>query len=548
MSLPLHCINPDCPAPYPQPPHHKFCQRCGTALVLQQRYTPLQRLGSGGFAAIYTVWDAQHQNEKVLKVLTVAAEKALQLFAQEAVVLRSLHHPGVPSVEPNSFFAATTPGGGKLYCLVMEKIVGQNLEDLLHARYPSGCPELLVYEWLVQATAILEVLHRRQIVHRDIKPSNLMLREGSGQIVLIDFGGAKQIDSAPSSTRLFSSGYSPPEQIGGGGVEPTADIYALSRTAIHLLTARYPSELEDLATGRLHWRPLVRIEPGFADLLDAMGAPEARERPASTRALQQRLARLSALRQRSRQQARTRTRQVWRDRLAPWRQRLRHWSLRLRRGVAAVSFAVLDTLWGAVLSGSSAIAGLLVGGLVLQTSNGGREFARALAVLLHEVGALEIATDEAVLPFAIAGFCTVWGLAEARHVQPRHHPVWAGLSGSLGYTLGWLLWTNLPYTLLYRLGALAIATASFAVAGLGLPSHFWLHCGTALSGTALLFWGLWQQGWCDAEILAAAIAFENLWLSLGLGTLLAIALGTSLGVSTYTLVPLARWLQRQRSR
>ncbi|NJL01259.1 MAG: hypothetical protein HC910_12135 [Spirulinaceae cyanobacterium SM2_1_0] len=66
----------------------------------------------------------------------------------------------------------------------------------------------------------------------------------------------------------------------------------------------------------------------------------------------------------------------------------------------------------------------------------------------------------------------------------------------------------------------------------------------ALVGVAALFWGLVTQSGLTFELLVQAIAFENLWLSVGLTTTAAIALGLSLGLSYYLLVPLARWLQR----
>ncbi|MGH7999272.1 MAG: 4-Cys prefix domain-containing protein, partial [Brasilonema sp.] len=94
----VHCINSDCPRPYPQPWGSKFCHTCGAPVHLLDRYVPLQRLGSGGFAQIYTVWDQNTQTEKVLKVLMESSPKALELFAQEAAVLRGLRHPGVPRV------------------------------------------------------------------------------------------------------------------------------------------------------------------------------------------------------------------------------------------------------------------------------------------------------------------------------------------------------------------------------------------------------------------------------------------------------------------
>ncbi|MEM6753861.1 MAG: 4-Cys prefix domain-containing protein, partial [Cyanobacteria bacterium P01_C01_bin.38] len=78
----IHCVNPNCSRPYPQPWGNKFCLACGAKLQLQDRFIPLERLGSGGFARIYTVWDVEKQTEKVLKVLVETSPKALELFAQ----------------------------------------------------------------------------------------------------------------------------------------------------------------------------------------------------------------------------------------------------------------------------------------------------------------------------------------------------------------------------------------------------------------------------------------------------------------------------------
>ncbi|MFN9940668.1 MAG: protein kinase domain-containing protein, partial [bacterium] len=104
------------------------------------------------------------------------------------------------------------------------------------------------------------------------------------QLVLIDFGGAKQFSGgilrSPSpSTRLFSSGYSPPEQITGGNVGPAADFYALGRTMIELLTGKYPQELEDPITGELNWRKWCNVNIQLADLLDEMIQADVRSRP-----------------------------------------------------------------------------------------------------------------------------------------------------------------------------------------------------------------------------------------------------------------------------
>lgn len=308
--LSVHCINPDCQRPYPQPWGNKFCNSCGAPLQLLDRYVPLQPLGSGGFAQIYTVWDEKTQTEKVLKVLVEDSPKALELFTQEAAVLCSLQHPGVPKVDADGYFHINlfSPKPHQLPCLVMEKINGQTLEEILK-KYPQGCAEDLVLNWFAQTVQILQELHKRQIIHRDIKPSNLMLGsspivspvEGEiegDRLVLIDFGGAKQFSpsklrSQSSSTRLFSSGYSPPEQVIGGIVGPNADFYALGRTMIELLTGKYPLELEDQQTGKLRWRTTIKVNPQLADLLDEMVQEDVRSRPANAAIIQKRLAKIS---------------------------------------------------------------------------------------------------------------------------------------------------------------------------------------------------------------------------------------------------------------
>lgn len=289
LSPARHCIAPHCPAPYPQPANHRFCQQCGSPLVLQNRYLPRSRLGEGGFANIYTVWDEQAQQEQVLKVLTYEDEVAVKLFTQEALVLRQLNHPGIPRVGIESFFTVKTPQQ-TVYCLVMEKIRGDTLEMILERDYPQGCPEALVRSWLWQVTDILKLLHHNGIIHRDIKPANLMRRADTGQIVLIDFGGAKQLDHRDRSTRVFSSGYSPPEQVVGRTVQPTVDIYALGRTLIHLLTGRYPGDLQETPEGQLLWqRADLDVSSDLAQLLNAMIALDIRDRPPTAATVQRQL-------------------------------------------------------------------------------------------------------------------------------------------------------------------------------------------------------------------------------------------------------------------
>ncbi|MDY7013392.1 MAG: serine/threonine-protein kinase, partial [Cyanobacteriota bacterium] len=558
MSIPSpsHCINPHCPAPYPQPGHHKFCLRCGTSLRLCDRYIPLHRLGTGGFATIYTVWDLQTDRERVLKVLAVTSPKALKLFEQEAVVLASLRHSGIPKVEPHSFFLVAVPQQQPLYCLVMEKILGPTLEDVLTKYFPQGCPEELVLDWLCQAAEILEVLHRCQIIHRDIKPSNLMLRgfelpdpavpectKGVGsQLVLIDFGGAKQKGKRDSSTRLFSSGYSPPEQMAGQFVEPAADIYALGRTAIHLLTGKHPVDLEDVHSGALSWRSQVSASPGLAKLLDEMVQWEANDRPQNVREVRRRLAEIPGTplhRSARTRQTIARIEAIARQQSAKVAQTGQKWA-------TAIAAAVADTtreMWGAAIG---AVCGTLLGFFLADLTPLGLQFAQLVETYIPRVlTGVEIELGPELLLFACVGLGTGWGLAEMGGFGQHVRRVAAGLTGFFGYSLAWLVWAGMPYSTIARFFSLPIVAAFILPLGLGLPDRLVFHACVAAAGTTTLFAFSVIQGNLSDGLLEEILLLSRFDLTVGFCSLLGMGIAVCLGISYYILLPLLRWLKRQ---
>ncbi len=81
------------------------------------------------------------------------------------------------------------------------------------------------------------------MLHRDIKPQNLILREGTQQIVLIDFGIAREFTPGftQTHTHLVSEGYAPIEQYFPQAKRSSAtDIYGLAATLYTLLTGKVP--------------------------------------------------------------------------------------------------------------------------------------------------------------------------------------------------------------------------------------------------------------------------------------------------------------------
>lgn len=80
-------------------------------------------------------------------------------------------------------------------------------------------------------------------------------------------------------------GFAPPEQMAGGQVFPSTDLYALAVTIITLLTGKDASELFDAYSNQWKWRTYVNISPQLADVLDKMLVAAANQRFQSAQAV-----------------------------------------------------------------------------------------------------------------------------------------------------------------------------------------------------------------------------------------------------------------------
>lgn len=528
------------------------------------RYLPLERLGSGGFAQIYTIWDQKTQTEKVLKVLVEASPKAQELFVQEAQVLSRLRHPGVPKVDADGYFQISLGSSinRQVSCLVMEKINGQTLEEVFE-QFPQGCPQELVLNWLTQAVEILQELHRHKIIHRDIKPSNLMLRSplaplnkgGWGDLVLIDFGGAKQFNSKlfhqeSSSTRLYSSGYSPPEQIAGGNIAPATDFYALGRTMIELLTGKSLSELEDPRLGQLVWRNEVNVNPKLADLLDEMVQEDMRSRPTSAAIIQKSLAKIAqppAL-QRFYSQLGLSIR-LWigsgKQALAYLTQAFGKTVLFIFKAICACIRACLDTTWTMLLTGVSAAFGAMLGFIVATHTNLDHQFTEYLyREIPHVFPAVHIFSGTEILLFVGAGFGTAWGLTVAGGFGQKRRFLVTSLMGIIGYSFGWLVLQLItPEDSASGFVGMILAAVSLLTLGLDLRSHHIIHSAIAALGTATIFAGLIVLGFPTPLFHFFSLpSWHELWVPVAFFGFMGVFMSFSLGVSYYLIVPGLRLL------
>ena len=158
-----------------------FVKNCGTNLTINERYRivkPLRELNRHHHTEIFEIDNLG--TTKVLKVLTSDRRRLVELFKQEVAILKQLNHLGVPFVD--TCFTFSLPDNQKqLYCLVMEKIPGQNLAQWLAEN--KQLSEELAIDWLWQLSEFLKCLHLKEVIHRDIKPSNIMLHPDGKLIV-----------------------------------------------------------------------------------------------------------------------------------------------------------------------------------------------------------------------------------------------------------------------------------------------------------------------------------------------------------------------------
>lgn len=301
----VYCTRPRCPRPQNffadlddittlKTTQQKYCTTCGMPLILDGRYVPSKLLGRGGFGAAFLAGDRRIPGMRpcVVKQFQPAGnltsnqlQLAQQLFEREADVLAQIgnEHEQIPGLF--AFFPVIVqslqPGQqDQFFYLVQEYIDGQNLEEELTQK--GKFSEVEVLEVLREILKVLNFVHHKSIIHRDIKPSNIMRRR-DGRIFLLDFGAVKQVTNAPSgsaasSTGIYSMGFAPPEQMAGGQVFPSTDLYALAVTIIILLTGQDATQLFDAYSNQLKWRSLATVNPRLADILDKMLMPAANQR------------------------------------------------------------------------------------------------------------------------------------------------------------------------------------------------------------------------------------------------------------------------------
>lgn len=243
--------------------------REGTRLL--DRYSILDRIGSGGMATIYRATDERLDRVVCVKLLRTtivegggttgsqAVYKATYShFLQEAVALSKLSHSNTLRIYDFGYLRDASGDDDKSAPFhVSEYLDGGNLESHVRMRGPlSGQEAVGILDSICDAVA---EAHEAGIIHRDIKPSNILFARIREELVpkLADFGiansdvkkndgGAGDFSESVSTVALFSPRWAAPEQLCGSPEGPHTDVYALGLLTIFMLAGEVLFDDDDV--------------------------------------------------------------------------------------------------------------------------------------------------------------------------------------------------------------------------------------------------------------------------------------------------------------
>lgn len=209
--------------------------------LLDGKYRLERELGRGGMGVVYLGRDELLDRPVAIKMLLPEggfSSEQLGAFRREASALASVrdeHVVGVYSFgqhRQQPFFVMEFVRGGALGAIIAQ-----------HTRHGTFVPLHRAMTILTQVARGLSAVHRAGVLHRDVKPDNILIEEGTGRPVLIDFGlvnllRGDRIDGNAEGT----PDYMAPEvwQPMLGPVTRATDVYALGCTAYELLAGRPP--------------------------------------------------------------------------------------------------------------------------------------------------------------------------------------------------------------------------------------------------------------------------------------------------------------------
>lgn len=276
---------------------------------LNNRYLIGHCLGKGGFGITYSALDlaanarcaikeyypsefaVRHKEDNCIYPVQTSKgknvfEHAKLRFLEEARLLYQLRDtPNI--VRLYNYFSENNTA-----YIVMEFLDGCDLR-----KYAKQCGGRIPLEMAIKiidsCSSALEEVHSKGFLHRDISPDNIFVRNSSSNspdasnIVLIDFGAARNYIGNNAATVLLKPGFAPPEAYSKSGNRgPWTDIYSLAATVYNVLSGQAIIDALFLARGTRQptlYELGVRVPPAFSAVIESSMQLDPRLRPQSMR-------------------------------------------------------------------------------------------------------------------------------------------------------------------------------------------------------------------------------------------------------------------------
>jgi serine/threonine-protein kinase len=211
---------------------------------------------------------------KLLHPLLAATARGRERFRREARLQAQLTHPGIVAV--HACDELRLADGRHVAWFAMPYVPGVSLAERL--RREGALPAAEVRRILLALLDALAYAHADGVVHRDLKPENILLEQGTGRVLLTDFGVAARPshdDPRAGAADVGTPLYMAPEQFAGEhAVDGRTDLYALGAVAYLLLAGQAPFagvSARALAVARFSGAatPLAPLVPGAPPALVA---------------------------------------------------------------------------------------------------------------------------------------------------------------------------------------------------------------------------------------------------------------------------------------
>ena len=243
--------------------------------VFAERYRIVKPIGAGGVGDVYEVERTGDKVRCALKLLRrVRNAQHRARFAREAKLLADLNHDNIVAIH----HIGVSPGGAMF--LIMDLVPGANLAQRKDRHGDTG----FLVPVLERVALALAAMHETGLVHRDIKPANIVVADDPATTKLVDFGIAREMDSADMDGGTADTGdtlaafhtqvglrvgtpmYMAPELAEPDvPAQAPADVFALGVTAYKLLALRAPFAVPPVDAGD-EWRAPTELAELCPDL------------------------------------------------------------------------------------------------------------------------------------------------------------------------------------------------------------------------------------------------------------------------------------------